>query len=308
MKKAFIYPTLRCSLSCEMCYMKNHYSNTLDIPFKYACDTLLDLKSSGTERVTFLGGEPTLYPHINELVFYAKKIQLPFIRLQTNGQFSTSFFDSKSEILKYIDALSFSIDGHTEQLNNISRTGCNFDLLVQNIKKSVKSGIYTSVNITVTAYNIDYLMDIINYVSNMGVEIIYVNIVFSGGGAKGHEDLFKNLAMKWDNICECLINYECNHKLRIKFPISVHQKYECRGTYERTKMDCIYIMPNGDKFTCVMMVDRPEYATKSIVYTDKCRFKGEYQNCLLNDSSGLKYEKQKCIYCKQEIKCGGGKR
>ena len=309
MKKAFLYPTLRCNTSCKMCYMKNHYSNTIDMPLDYAHHILTELKSCGTERITFLGGEPTLYPYINEVLWYAKEIKLPFIRLQTNGQFSNELFNSEV-IIRCVDAFSFSLDGHTEQLNNMSRTGCNFNLLVQNIKNSVKLGKLTSVNIIVTAHNIDYIMDIIDFVVQIGVEVIYINIVFSGGGAKGLEDLFNNIAIKWDKACEQLTSYQCNNKLRIKFPIPINRIYKDKGIYTRNDMDCLYIMPNGDKFTCVMMVDKPEYAignakSKCFFYTNNCPYMDSNQNCIMQFNDNITQEKPRCLYCRQEIIYGG---
>jgi len=95
-----------CNLKCTYCY-----ATFRDIPGTLsearALDVLDRLREAGTEKVTFVGGEPTLCPHLPELVEHAKDIGLVTM-LVTNG----TRLDAKyrARIVPNLDWVSLSID------------------------------------------------------------------------------------------------------------------------------------------------------------------------------------------------------
>jgi hypothetical protein len=61
----FMYITDRCNLECEQCIYKpsiSHFINE-EIALDDALDLLATFRHMGATKVTFLGGEPTLYGH-----------------------------------------------------------------------------------------------------------------------------------------------------------------------------------------------------------------------------------------------------
>jgi len=68
-------PTHRCQLNCVYCCFKNRENKTLDMPLsviKQGCDQFRRL---GTRAIEITGGgDPTLYPQINELLPMLKKM------------------------------------------------------------------------------------------------------------------------------------------------------------------------------------------------------------------------------------------
>lgn len=63
LKQVFMYITDKCNIACEQCIYKpsiNHYINE-EIPLNDALELLRTFKKLGASKVTFLGGEPTLY-------------------------------------------------------------------------------------------------------------------------------------------------------------------------------------------------------------------------------------------------------
>src|ERR1700675_2352206 len=63
--QVFMYITDRCNLECEQCIYKpsiSHFINE-EIPIEDAIGLLLSFRELGAGKVTFLGGEPTLYGH-----------------------------------------------------------------------------------------------------------------------------------------------------------------------------------------------------------------------------------------------------
>ncbi len=78
------YPTNKCNLKCPFCYLKKRNPN-LEMDFSKAKKTIDLFKKLGTKAVSISGGgEPLLYPKINELInyFYSKNIKIGLI---TNG-------------------------------------------------------------------------------------------------------------------------------------------------------------------------------------------------------------------------------
>src|SRR5258708_27653088 len=63
--QVFMYITDRCNLECEQCIYKpsiSHFINE-EIELDTALDLLSTFRSIGASKVTFLGGEPTIYGH-----------------------------------------------------------------------------------------------------------------------------------------------------------------------------------------------------------------------------------------------------
>jgi molybdenum cofactor biosynthesis enzyme MoaA len=63
--QVFMYITDRCNLECEQCIYKpsiNHFINE-EIALDDALGLLYEFHEMGATKVTFLGGEPTIYGH-----------------------------------------------------------------------------------------------------------------------------------------------------------------------------------------------------------------------------------------------------
>lgn len=98
-----------CNLSCRFCFatfrdVRGRLSNV-------DARLLLDrLRAAGAEKITFVGGEPTLHPHISELVVRAK--ELGFVTcIVTNGARLPALLDT---IPDAIDWVGLSIDSFDE--------------------------------------------------------------------------------------------------------------------------------------------------------------------------------------------------
>ena len=72
------------------------------------------LASAGAEKITFVGGEPTLCPYLGDLVIAAKKAGLVTC-IVSNGSGLTEQF--LSEYSPYIDWIGLSIDASTDDLH-----------------------------------------------------------------------------------------------------------------------------------------------------------------------------------------------
>lgn len=282
MRQAFMYLTLKCNNSCKMCYMNNHYSKKNEMDFNEACNTLRILKTQKIEKVTFLGGEPTLYTKLNELLQYAKDIGISFVRIQTNGQFNKAFFNDKL-LMKNIDAFTFSLDGHTEELNGIMRIGSDFDAIISNIKLATTTDKKIAVNITVSVVNIDYVCEIIDFVYSLGVKKIYINLMFDANEVKMTQNEADEFQQKWKFTTEVIKEKYSQLPICIKLPIGFSYTANQNNKCEAFSPNRVYIMPNLDQFPCILMVNNPEYAITPYSWRFPTIMK-----------------KQKCLQCEQK--------
>jgi molybdenum cofactor biosynthesis enzyme MoaA len=99
--QVFMYITDRCNLECEQCIYKpsiSHFINE-EIALDDALGLLRVFKDLGAGKVTFLGGEPTLYGHreankpLLELLLGTRSLGYEYVRLDTNGQRISALLD-----------------------------------------------------------------------------------------------------------------------------------------------------------------------------------------------------------------------
>lgn len=104
-----------CNLRCKWCYAEGtgyHPQDTM--PLKMAKDILDLCKSLQFRHVKLLGGEPTLYPDLFELLAYAGKEQIRTGFL-TNGVLLSDKSFTRALIAHGIDHISVSLKGCSEE-------------------------------------------------------------------------------------------------------------------------------------------------------------------------------------------------
>lgn len=79
-----ISPTNKCNMNCKHCCF-SECDRTLEIPVKKLKKSIDDMKNLCVKSIEFTGGgEPTLYPHLNEMVHYIKDKGFA-LGMNTNG-------------------------------------------------------------------------------------------------------------------------------------------------------------------------------------------------------------------------------
>lgn len=84
-----------CNLQCRHCYVGDDKSKNLQFDRDEAISILTHFAENGLDRLSFLGGEPSIYPYISELIKLASSYEIPEKRITTNGM-NLKFIDSIS--------------------------------------------------------------------------------------------------------------------------------------------------------------------------------------------------------------------
>ena len=192
--QVFMYITDRCNLECEQCIYKpsiSHFINE-EIELETALDLLSTFRELGASKVTFLGGEPTVYGHraggrpLLDLVARTKQLGFEYVRLDTNGQKTRSFLDSDE--FHRLDEIAFSLDGYSPETNDPLRGRGTFIRCVDAMRHAIASGYKVTITCCVQKLFLDRNEDgtlkletMIHFAEQIGVSQINFHDLFKVG-------------------------------------------------------------------------------------------------------------------------------
>ena len=164
--------TSRCNFKCPYCRgMKTEDQGDLMYD-----DALNILNIWGKERlrnIRFSGGEPLLWPFLNDAVKYCKRyLGINRIAISSNG---SSGLDKYFELLESgVNDLSISLDSCCSSVGDMLTGGVKaWDRVVENIRELSKYT-YVTVGVVLTDDNIHEVEDIIKFAIDLGVSDVRV--------------------------------------------------------------------------------------------------------------------------------------
>ena len=103
--------TGRCNLRCLHCYGDYGESQSAELPLSLIKETIDELKTMGTRRLTIEGGEPLFRPDIGDILAYLHENGME-ASLCSNGIYLKKHIDL---VKKTVDLLVLSLDGNEER-------------------------------------------------------------------------------------------------------------------------------------------------------------------------------------------------
>jgi len=102
--------------------------------------TISDAYGLHCRKIQFIGGEPTLYPHLIELISFARSLGYTFVEVYTNGTVLTDKL--KEAFIKYKVNLAFSVYSFDKSVHDaITLKFGSQEKTIESIKWSIKSGL-----------------------------------------------------------------------------------------------------------------------------------------------------------------------
>jgi radical S-adenosyl methionine domain-containing protein 2 len=160
-----------CNFRCKFCYATFNDISSKEIKAvikKEHFEIVNAVAQSGYfKKINFAGGEPTLVPHITELIQYAKSLGL-----ETSIVTNASKIDAEwvKNIAGHLDILTISVDSITPETNHLigresNRKQVEIDNLLEIAKTCHLYGIALKINTVVCSFNKnEILADFINQV------------------------------------------------------------------------------------------------------------------------------------------------
>ena len=160
--------TTACPFRCPQCYCDMENAKHLDL--KTAKDRIKEASALGLKNLSISGGETMCYPHLVEVISYAKECGVPGIHAAFSGwNFNRQIVEEMIEA--GLSSISISLNGSTEEINSITRQG--YDHAV-NALKLLKDMDYkhTTVNWVMHSNNVSDFDNLIKLCDDYQVEMI----------------------------------------------------------------------------------------------------------------------------------------
>lgn len=279
-KQVFLYAIDDCNLDCEQClYKPNNYFHLKrkEIKFEEAANLVHDFFLMGAEKLTIMGGEPTLYDKKNNresllrLIEYSKKLGYKYVRIDTNGTFDSKLLSEPRFMM--LDEVTFSLDGPSADINDAIRGKGVFKRCVANIKEAIQLGYNCHITCCIHKNLLSrndkgqlYFERMIEFAEELGVQSINFHDLFKSNIPRdtwsGNIDVSPSAWYRiWPEI-EQILNKD--HKaLKVRVPQGLvdpeefdnHKNYY--GYCSAKLGDRILVHPDGILRICSLMIGTP---------------------------------------------------
>ncbi|MFI6373432.1 radical SAM protein [Streptomyces sp. NPDC050546] len=246
--------TYRCNLRCTHCFVGDNLSTAQS--FSYASLTRLITearRSWHAEEITFLGGEPTLYPRIADAVRMVQQQGLR-ARLVTNGLHGFRAFVDRFDGPDP-PVVGVSVDGSGPQTHDAVRGRRAFERLVANVAHARERG-YRLFGITsVSGTNAHDAVDTLRLCEHLGFEWVNVHYVSNRGFAT--PDMVLSVP-EWRALTKEIEEESAELAIDIRLERTFVPARGHRRSCAVRNRDNLLFLPDGRVFLCPMFIDVPD--------------------------------------------------
>lgn len=176
-----------CNNRCKFCYLKETgLKSAIQMDLGYAKDLVVKMNKMGTGGCILIGGEPTLYPDLAELIGYIKKFNME-VTLVTNGRRLADFKYAKQLKDVGLDRVVVSVEGWDEVSHNYITQATSYVETKNGVKMAVNVGLMVETLTTISTLNVANIEKIYELLSSWNVKSIDFNFAIpqlkESGGA-----------------------------------------------------------------------------------------------------------------------------
>jgi len=272
----FFHILTQCNLTCRHCYInpEQHGQNMLSAD---VIDAWLSVfaKKCHEPNVIFLGGEPTLHPHLHRAVRKAQQLGYRSVTVDTNGYLFHDFLTKVSpDVLNY---LSFSLDGATALTNDAIRGTGSYEQCVKGILAAVAKGFNTSLIYTVSRMNLHEIELMPALLKKLGISRFFIQVIGLRGNSASashhcqkHSDPCERLSIdknEWIERIPAVAKQVAELGIATVYPkvyLDYEEPFYCAGKVARN----YFIFPNGRVYQCPLCEDFPLHSYMMNTGTD----------------------------------------
>jgi MoaA/NifB/PqqE/SkfB family radical SAM enzyme len=274
-----LYVNYVCGLRCNHCFIGELLNSNVEIPFELVTSIIDNKLFPAIKSVTLLGGEPTLYSKIIQLLIYLVKLNIK-VRIVTNGQKSYQNLIKKlPEAISRKLHICFSIDGSNEFVHDFIRGKGTFLNLSNSIEITKSKNISFS---GITSISKDNYHDITSIISLCSFHMMnYLNIHYVTD--RGFAERNKIVSIEeWLNLCDVIEHIETDIPIRLeKTFIPITQNISCEVVRKKN----IIIDPLGNIYGCTMFMNLENTQTAKLKNNSmEINMKDTNENCICVDS------------------------
>ncbi|MCX7733555.1 MAG: radical SAM protein [bacterium] len=179
-RMAIIYPIYGCNYDCVGCEYSPLNSKPTKLQFNRFISLIDELVDVGVEGVEFCGGgEPTLYPKLDQIISYGKSKGLKF-GILTNGTMSESIAEFLAKNLSYI---RITMNAGTEQtyisfqrpkIKNAWQVIQDRIKIINSVRKKYNPELIFGMKVVIGKTNISDLHNMVAFAKQMGFDNIQI--------------------------------------------------------------------------------------------------------------------------------------
>lgn len=176
-KASWLILTSRCNNRCVQCYQGEKTSlSKIDMPFEYAKKVLVLLRDIGLRKCVLIGGEPTLYRKLNEVINWGAKQGITMLTM-TNGSVFSKKEKLQAALKNGLDGYTVSIEGPTAEIHDsMTRRKGSFKQSVQALKNGLDTGANVASISTISQLTKDSVIEIYDNMRAIGMLTIIFNV------------------------------------------------------------------------------------------------------------------------------------
>jgi sulfatase maturation enzyme AslB (radical SAM superfamily) len=283
-------------------------------------ELLAVFESLGAYKVSFLGGEPTLYrdPKSNkkftDVLQACKTIGYKYVRFDTNGQFAANFLEQEN--LKFADEITFSLDGFNRETNDVVRGKGSFDRCLSNISTAVRYGYKVQITMCVhkdvcpsVKMGINNIEKMISFAESLGVSAINFHPILKVGIARDNWIDNTNISPDvWMMIYRVI--QERNSKNAYSISVRLPMRFVDKSIYDQNIDKFSYcplqlaeralIMPDGTIKVCAFTIGTP-YHIADYDESTLALYTGEYSEySICKNHNSAKSCESNCLFQKTD--------
>jgi len=213
---------LVCNNFCKFCMNKAPLKERKFPDFEFLKKELGDYYQKGYRAVGFLGGEPTIYPRLIELVSFTKGLGYQEIQIISNGRRYSDKNFLERLITAGVTRFYVSIHSYKEEVEDklISVRG-GFRQKIQgllNLRNFQKNGMIKDkifLNTVINKLNYKHLKGIVLFFNNMGFSDVRFNFIRPEGNALANA---KSLVPRYSEVMKYVVEAV---KLKEKLPVNL---------------------------------------------------------------------------------------
>ena len=208
-----IYPTLNCNLKCKFCFVKNKNKGKKEIDIATWLRFLREAKEMNVLSISILGGEPTRYEYIDELIKGINELKIK-ATITTNG---IGIKESTKKALiecGYVMPV-FSVQSFTKR--NLELMGVDYTSVLETVEFMIQSGKEVRLNSVYTNQGIEEFCQIIDYCIEKGIRRysigVYIDINSQNENVKTNS--FKDVRILDEKLQLYIVNKYGENKLEL---------------------------------------------------------------------------------------------
>lgn len=172
-----------CNNHCAHCYNEPGRKRMPSLSLDNWQRVLRQLFDLGVPYIIFTGGEPTLHPHLVELVAYAESLG-QITGLNTNGRRLLDPMLTAALQAAGLDHVQITLNSHHRELHNQIVGADAFDETLAGLRCALDAGLHTLTNTTLVESNVGEALEIVDFLHGLGVRTFAMNsMIYSGCGA-----------------------------------------------------------------------------------------------------------------------------